>query len=271
MRTSIKKKALTSEPKIDRDCVMHFSSITLFPEMFNAISDYGVVGRAVKNKKISLDCINPRDFTKDKHRTVDDRPYGGGPGMLMKVEPLQLAIQAAKENHADLSGNTKVIYLSPQGAKLDHTLVKQLSKEKHLILLSGRYEGIDQRLIDRQVDMEVSIGDFVLSGGELAAMALIDATTRLLPEVLGHRDSAVEDSFEDGLLDHPQYTRPENYQGGDVPAVLLSGDHQAIEKWRLQQRLGRTWLKRPDLLAQKSLTTSELNLLEKFKNAYKAI
>lgn len=285
MKTSIKEKALAEEQQSDIQRFIQFSSISLFPEMFEAISEYGVVGRAVKANRIGLDCINPRDFTKDKHRTVDDRPYGGGPGMLMKVEPLQLAIQAAKEKYSDLSGSevsdsdisdshttgsSKVIYLSPQGQKLDHSLVRQLSREQHLILLSGRYEGVDQRLIDKQIDIEVSLGDFVLSGGELAAMVLIDAITRLLPEVLGHSDSAIEDSFEDGLLDHPHYTRPEVYQGLDVPAVLLSGDHQAIEKWRLQQRLGITWLKRPDLLDGKRLTTSEQSLLEEFKNAYKA-
>ena len=269
-------KTSTKEQQNDVQPIIQFSSISLFPEMFDAISDYGVVGRAVKANRIGLDCINPRDFTKDRHRTVDDRPYGGGPGMLMKVEPLQLAIQAAKENHSSLSGpdtpdSVKVIYLSPQGVKLDHALVRKLSQEQHLILLSGRYEGVDQRLIDKQIDMEVSLGDFVLSGGELAAMVLIDTVTRLLPDVLGHSDSANEDSFEDGLLDHPHYTRPEVYQDLDVPAVLLSGDHQAIEKWRLQQRLGRTWLKRPDLLAAKKLTTSEQCLLEEFKNAYKAI
>ncbi len=289
MKISIK------EQQNDNNCAIRFSSISLFPEMFKAISDYGVVGRAVKANKIALDCINPRDFTQDRHRTVDDRPYGGGPGMLMKIEPLQQAIQAAKTSRSDASGSNisdsdvsdsdvsdsnvsgsdissaaKVIYLSPQGKKLDHALVKQLSQEQHLILLSGRYEGIDQRLIDQQVDMEISLGDFVLSGGELAAMVLIDSITRLLPKVLGHSDSAIEDSFEDGLLDHPHYTRPEVYQDLNVPPVLLSGDHHAIEKWRLQQRLGKTWLKRPDLLTKKNLTTSEQSLLDEFKSAYKA-
>ena len=268
MKTSIKQKASTKEQQDDSKPVIQFSSISLFPEMFNAITDYGVVGRAVKLNRVALSCINPREYTQDRHRTVDDRPYGGGPGMLMKVEPLQQAIQAAKEIHPDVSA--KVIYLSPQGRKLDHAMVKQLAKEQHIILLSGRYEGVDRRLIDKQVDMEVSLGDFVLSGGELAAMVLIDAVTRLLPEVLGHSESAIEDSFEDGLLDHPHYTRPENFRDLDVPAVLLSGDHQAIEKWRLQQRLGRTWLKRPDLLAEKNLTTSEQDLLDEFKNAFKA-
>lgn len=276
MKTSTKKLKLTED---DNFQPMLFSAISLFPEMFNAVSEYGVVGRAVKNEIVNIDCINPRDFTKDRHRTVDDRPYGGGPGMLMKVEPLQRAIQAAKKSQqardsvssSDSSpGSAKVIYLSPQGKKLDHQLVKELSTQQHLILLCGRYEGIDQRLIDQQVDMEISLGDFVLSGGELAAMVLIDAVARLLPEVLGHSVSAIEDSFEDGLLDHPHYTRPESYEGLDVPPVLLSGDHQAIEKWRLQQRLGRSWLKRPDLLEKKKLSESEQQLLAEFKKDYKA-
>jgi len=270
MKTSTEKTDIGED---NTNQTILFSAISLFPEMFNAISDYGVVGRAVKNQLIKIDCINPRDFTEDRHRTVDDRPYGGGPGMLMKVEPLEKAIQAAKNNAqacSDEDSNAaKVIYLSPQGRKIDHQLVKELSNQRHLILLSGRYEGIDQRLIDQQVDMEVSLGDFVLSGGELAAMVLIDAITRLLPEVLGHRESAIEDSFEDGLLDHPHYTRPENYQGLDVPPVLLSGDHQAIATWRLQQRLGITWLKRPDLLATKNLSESEEFLLSEFKKRYK--
>ncbi len=274
MKTSTKNQqvCIETDQSVTKNSVV-FSAITLFPEMFNAISDYGVVGRAIKNKKVKLDCINPRDFTNDRHRTVDDRPYGGGPGMLMKIEPLEKAIQAAKDNYPlteSKANKAKVIYLSPQGKKLDHQLIKQLAGQQHLILLSGRYEGIDQRLIDKHVDMEVSLGDFVLSGGEIAAMTIIDAVTRLLPEVLGHSDSAIEDSFEDGLLDHPHYTRPEKYQDLDVPSVLLSGDHRAIENWRLQQRLGRTWLKRPDLLAMKNLTDSEQVLLEEFKSAYKA-
>ncbi len=271
MKTSTKNAETNSvSTKGAKKSALFFSSITLFPEMFDVIRNYGVIGRAVKNKIVQLDCINPREFTRDKHRTVDDRPYGGGPGMLMKVEPLEKAIEAAKNKHPDLSTEAKVIYLSPQGRKLDYELVKQLSQQKHIVLLSGRYEGIDQRLIEQQVDMEISIGDFVLSGGELPAMIVIDAITRLLPDVLGHSDSAVEDSFEDGLLDHPHYTRPESYLDSDVPAVLLSGDHQAIEKWRLQQRLGQTWLKRPDLLAQKKLSDSEQALLEEFKVAYQA-
>jgi tRNA (guanine37-N1)-methyltransferase len=237
-----------------------FSAISLFPEMFSAVTEHGVVGRAIKSNRVSVDLINPRDFTTDRHRTVDDRPYGGGPGMLMKVEPLQKAIESAKEKQPGL-----VIFLSPQGKKIDHQLVSQLSHEKHIILLAGRYEGIDERLLEEHVDMELSLGDFILSGGELAAMAVIDSVTRLLPNVLGHSESAVEDSFVDGLLDHPHYTRPEQYNSSTVPKVLLSGNHQAIELWRLQQRLGRTWLKRPDLLESRILTEQEKRLLRDFQ------
>jgi len=259
---------------------MRFSVISLFPEMFDAVENYGVVGRAIKRKMVELVRFNPRDFTKDKHRSVDDRPYGGGPGMLMMIEPLEKAIQSAKNETAETgvdsqqrtNSNNKesamVIYLSPQGQKLDQALARELSLKPHLILVAGRYEGVDQRLIDKAIDLEVSIGDFVLSGGELAAMTLIDTITRLKPEVLGHQESAIEDSFEDGLLDHPHYTRPESYQGQDVPSVLLSGDHQAIAQWRLQQRLGRTWLKRPDLLAKKELSDHENGLLDEFKNEF---
>ncbi|WP_196138533.1 tRNA (guanosine(37)-N1)-methyltransferase TrmD [Aliikangiella sp. G2MR2-5] len=239
---------------------MRFTAISLFPEMFDAITEQGVVGRAIKQGKVAFDCVNPRDFTTDRHRTVDDRPYGGGPGMLMKVEPLEKAIGAVKANQPGL-----VVYLSPQGEKLNHQLVEKLSETPHLILLAGRYEGIDERLLKREVDLEVSLGDFVLSGGELAAMTVIDSVTRMVPGVLGHSSSAEEDSFVDGLLDHPHYTRPEVYCGEKVPEVLLSGDHQRIEDWRLQQRLGRTWLKRPDLLAEKELTQKEQRLLEAFQ------
>ncbi len=243
-----------------------FKAITLFPEMFTAVTDYGVVGRAVKSNLVKLDCINPRDFTQDKHRTVDDRPYGGGPGMLMKVEPLEKAVRFAKNQFDDKGSRVKVVYLSPQGQKLNQSLVRELAQEQELILLCGRYEGVDQRLIDQLVDIEISVGDFVLSGGELAAMSLVDSVTRVLPSVLGHKDSAEADSFEDGLLDHPHYTRPESYQGAEVPSVLLGGDHKKIKQWRLKQRLGNTWLKRPDLLENKHLSESELKLLNDFKN-----
>jgi len=258
----------TKDPSCETEQGLQFSAITLFPEMFDAVKDYGVIGRAIKRKIIHLDCINPREFTNDRHRTVDDRPYGGGPGMLMKVEPLDKAINQAKANHTCAKDDVKVIYLSPQGKKLDHQMVKELSRKKHLVLLSGRYEGIDQRLIDQQVDEEISIGDFVLSGGELAAMVVIDSITRLLPGALGHEGSAMEDSFEDGLLDHPHYTRPEEYQGNTVPRVLLSGNHQAIENWRLKQRLGITWLNRPDLLSEKKLSVQEQTLLAEFKKEH---
>jgi tRNA (guanine37-N1)-methyltransferase len=244
--------------------ILKFKVITLFPEMFSAITNYGVVGRAIKSELVSLDCVNPREFTKDRHRTVDDRPYGGGPGMLMKVEPLEKAINFAKSQSCN--DGVKVIYLSPQGKSLNQKLVRSLAQQQELVLVCGRYEGVDQRLIDDLVDLEVSVGDFVLSGGELAAMSLVDSVTRVLPSVLGHQDSADADSFEDGLLDHPHYTRPEIYKDTKVPAVLLSGDHQAIAEWRLKQRLGNTWLKRPDLLENKSLSDSEIKLLEEFKN-----
>ncbi|MGX5201406.1 tRNA (guanosine(37)-N1)-methyltransferase TrmD [Aliikangiella sp. IMCC44632] len=245
---------------------MRFSSVSLFPEMFSAMSEYGVVGRAIKEGSVSLEHINPRDFTTDKHRTVDDRPYGGGPGMLMKVEPLEKAILAAKQTKP-----ATVIYLSPQGQPLNHQLVTQLAETEHLVLVSGRYEGIDERFIEQHIDLEISLGDFVLSGGELGALAIIDSVTRLLPSVLGHEDSALEDSFVDGLLDHPHYTRPEVYQGQSVPKVLLSGNHQHIERWRLKQRLGRTWLRRPDLLQQKELTQQEQKLLAEFQAEHQAV
>ncbi len=243
--------------------MIRYSAISLFPEMFSAITQQGVVGRAIKNGKVSVDLINPRDFTSDRHRTVDDRPYGGGPGMLMKIEPLEKAINSAKSGTPG-----KVIYLSPQGKRIDHKIVRQLSQEKHLILLAGRYEGVDERLISEQVDLELSLGDFVLSGGELGAMVIIDSVTRLLPEVLGHSESAEQDSFVDGLLDHPHYTRPEVYNGAKVPEVLLSGNHQAIEAWRLQQRLGQTWLRRPELLQQRKLSKQEQQLLKLFQEKY---
>lgn len=245
---------------------LSFTAISLFPEMFAAVTDQGVVGRAIKNGEVDVKLVNPREFTSDRHRTVDDRPYGGGPGMLMKVEPLEKAIESAKSQHPGKTG--KVVYLSPQGKQLNHQMVKQLTKEQHLILIAGRYEGIDERLLNKHVDLEVSLGDFVLSGGELGAMAIIDSVTRLLPGVLGHSDSAEEDSFSDGLLDHPHYTRPEVYDGAQVPKALLSGNHQLIDDWRLQQRLGRTWLRRPDLLAARELTEKEQKLLDDFQRDY---
>ena len=241
---------------------MWFGVVTLFPEMFEAVSRFGVTGRAVRNGSIEVECWNPRDFTHDKHRTVDDRPYGGGPGMLMKVQPLRDAIHAAKAAAGD--EEVKVIYLSPQGRRLDHNGVQELATRKKLILVAGRYEGIDERLIETEIDEEWSLGDFVLSGGELPAMTMIDAVSRLVPGVLGHQDSAVEDSFADGLLDCPHYTRPEQFDGMQVPEVLLGGNHEEIRRWRLKQQLGRTWKRRPELLDSQELTKEQQALLKDF-------
>ena len=236
-----------------------YGVISLFPEMFETFTQQGVVGRAVKSGLLQVECFNPRDFTFDKHRTVDDRPYGGGPGMLMMVQPLKDAILAAKEA---AGRKTKVIYLSPQGKKLDQAGVKQLSENESIILVAGRYEGIDERVIQTQVDEEWSIGDYVLSGGELPAMVLMDAVSRFVPGVLGHKQSAEQDSFSHGLLDCPHYTRPENLDGELVPKVLLSGDHEKIKQWRLQQSLGRTWQRRPELLNALALTEEQQKLLD---------
>ena len=240
---------------------MWFGIISLFPEMFDAVSHYGVTGRAVRNGLIGLQCWNPRDFTHDRHNTVDDRPYGGGPGMLMKVQPLRDAIHAAKSVAGE---DARVIYLSPQGRKLDQAGVQNLAQQSNLILVAGRYEGIDERLIQSEIDEEWSLGDFVLSGGELPAMVFVDAVSRMVPGVLGHHDSAVEDSFYEGLLDHPHYTRPEILDGQKVPDVLLSGNHEHIRRWRLKQQLGRTWQRRPDLLEQIELTPEQQTLLSEY-------
>jgi tRNA (guanine37-N1)-methyltransferase len=239
-----------------------FGIVTLFPEMLQMFTQQGVTGRSVKNGKLKVECFNPRDFTHDKHRTVDDRPYGGGPGMLMMVQPLKDAILAAKQAAGQ---KTKVIYLSPQGKKLDQAGVKELSENDKLILVAGRYEGIDERVIQNQVDEEWSIGDYVLSGGELPAMILMDAIARLVPGVLGHEQSAQQDSFSDGLLDCPHYTRPENLDGKLVPKVLLSGDHDKIRQWRLKQSLGRTWQRRPELLNDLALTEEQKRLLAEYQ------
>ncbi|PCH65376.1 MAG: tRNA (guanosine(37)-N1)-methyltransferase TrmD [Gammaproteobacteria bacterium] len=240
---------------------MRLGVVSLFPQMFDAITQYGVTGRAVTQGKLSLDYWNPRDFTQDKHRTVDDRPYGGGPGMVMKVEPLRDAIHAAKQQ---LGQQTKVVYLSPQGKLLDQQKLIELATRDAMIFVAGRYEGVDERLIEQEIDEEWSIGDYVLSGGELAAMVLIDGVARLLPGVLGDDESAQQDSFMNGLLDCPHYTRPERIIDQSVPEVLLGGDHEAIRKWRLKQSLGRTWLRRPDLLAMDTLTDEQKALLEQF-------
>lgn len=240
--------------------------ITLFPEMFAAITEQGVSGRACRNGLIDIECWNPRDFTHDKHRTVDDRPYGGGPGMLMMVQPLRDAINAAK---TAIGEGVKTIYLSPQGRKLDQKGVTELASNDKLLLVCGRYEGVDERVIQAEIDEEWSIGDYVLSGGELPAMTMIDAVSRLVPGVLGHSDSAVEDSFTDGLLDCPHYTRPEVLDGEQVPEVLLSGNHEKIRQWRLKQSLGRTWLRRPELLTNLALTEEQARLLEEFQQEQK--
>jgi len=242
---------------------MWLGVITLFPEMFRAVTDFGVTGRAVKNGLLEVQTWNPRDFTHDRHNTVDDRPYGGGPGMLMMVQPLRDAIHAAKAASGD---RAKVIYLSPQGRKLDQQGVSELAKSDSLILVCGRYEGIDERIIQTEVDEEWSIGDYVLSGGELPAMTLIDSVARLVPGVLGKQASAEQDSFSDGLLDCPHYTRPEVLDGLNVPAVLLSGDHEKIRLWRLQQSIGRTFLRRPEIFENLALTDEQTVLLTQFVN-----
>lgn len=235
--------------------------ISLFPEMFSAITSYGITSRAVKQGLLTLNCHNPRDYTTDRHQTVDDRPFGGGPGMVMKVKPLEGALASAK---AAAGEGAKVIYLSPQGRQLNQQAVRELAQERALILIAGRYEGIDERFIEAHVDEEWSIGDYVLSGGELPAMVLIDAVTRLLPGALGHAGSAEEDSFSDGLLDCPHYTRPEVYEGKGVPEVLMSGNHEHIRRWRLQQALGRTFERRADLLESRSLSGEEKTLLDEY-------
>jgi tRNA (guanine37-N1)-methyltransferase len=255
-----------------------FDVVTLFPQMFDAITKYGVTGRASTNGIYRLHTWNPREFTEDNHRTVDDRPYGGGPGMVMLAEPLEKALTAARSRQMasalcalDAPSAPKVIYLSPQGRPLNHQVVMELCELPALVLLAGRYEGVDERLIERQVDYEISIGDYVLSGGELAAMVLIDCMVRQMPGVLGDPESANLESFTGGLLDFPQYTRPEVYHDTVVPDVLMSGNHAKIKRWRLQQSLGRTWLRRPDLLALKvesGLTGEEKRLLEEFQRSY---
>ncbi|MGY0218814.1 tRNA (guanosine(37)-N1)-methyltransferase TrmD [Endozoicomonadaceae bacterium StTr2] len=240
---------------------MWFGVITLFPEMFRAVTEHGVTGRAVKQGLIDVETWNPRDFTHDKHRTVDDRPFGGGPGMLMKIQPLRDAIHAAKEA---AGSDCHVIYMSPQGRKLDQEGVKELAARKRIIMIAGRYEGIDERIVETEIDEEWSIGDYVMSGGELPAMTLIDTVSRFVPGTLGHKDSALEDSFADGLLDCPHYTRPEVFEDRRVPDVLMSGNHGEIRRWRLKQALGRTWLRRPELLEKRQLSSEEEKLLAEF-------
>ena len=244
---------------------MRIDVVTLFPEMIRELSGYGIQGRAIAQGVLELVTWNPRDFTTDRHRNVDDRPYGGGPGMVMQVQPLRDAIRAARSAE---SGAARVICLSPQGARFDQQRARELATQERLVLVAGRYEGIDERLVELEVDEELSVGDFVLSGGELPALLVMDAVTRLLPGALGAADSALADSFMDGLLDYPHYTRPERIEGREVPAVLLSGDHAAIRRWRQKQALGRTWLRRPDLLARMRLDEQQQRLLDEFINEH---
>ncbi len=244
---------------------MIFDVITLFPETFTAITEHGITARAFENKVYDLQCWNPRVFTTDNHKTVDDRPYGGGPGMVMMVEPLEKTIMAVKKEQSERGLQSKVVHLSPSGKALTHEKVMELSKLEGLVLLTSRYEGVDQRLLDVHVDEEISIGDYVLSGGELPAMVLMDAVIRQLPGVLGDAASAIEDSFVNGLLDCSHYTRPEVYKDKAVPEILLSGDHEKIRQWRLKQSLALTRAKRPDLLAARSLTKEEARLLKEIE------
>ncbi len=244
---------------------MKIQVITLFPEEFTPLVGLGVTGRGIREGKVQLELLNPRDFARDRHRTVDDRPYGGGPGMVMAVEPLRSTIRAARDAAVGASGGRALVsLLSPQGRRLDQAAVRDMAQREHLILVCGRYEGIDERLIELEVDEEWSVGDYVLSGGELAAAVIIDAVTRLVPGVLGDEQSAQQDSFTDGLLDCQHYTRPEEVDGLEVPPVLLSGDQGAIRRWRKKQSLGRTWLKRPDLLNGLELDTESRALLAEF-------
>ncbi len=246
--------------------MIRFDVITLFPEMLRAITGSGITSRALEQGLWQLKTWNPRDFAANSYRTIDDRPFGGGPGMVMMAEPIERTLDAVKT----AGGSGRVIYLSPQGQRLEHRKVMALAKESSITLLCGRYEGVDERLLARRVDEELSIGDFVLSGGELAAMALMDAVVRQLPGALGDEVSAVEESFADGLLDCPHYTRPETYAGEKVPEVLLSGHHENIRRWRLKQALGRTWLRRPELIAARRLSDEETRLLDEFQREHGA-
>jgi len=240
---------------------MRFDVVSLFPEMVVAAAGCGVTGRAIERNIVSLSVWNPRDYTLDRHRTVDDRPYGGGPGMVMKYQPLHDAVNAAKQAGEKTA---KVVYLSPQGKPITQALLAEACNEVQIILVAGRYEGIDERFVEMDCDDEWSIGDYVISGGELAALVVIDAITRLLPGVLGDEGSAQQDSHSDGLLDCPHFTRPEQIEGCSVPTVLLGGNHADIARWRMKQALGRTWQKRPDLLKKKNLSAEQENLLREF-------
>jgi tRNA (guanine37-N1)-methyltransferase len=241
--------------------VLHIEIVSLFPEMIRAALGAGVTGRALTRGLVSLDVRNPRDFATDAHHTVDDRPYGGGPGMVMKIEPLRAAIGAARKASPE---STRVVYLSAQGQRFDQRHAAELARLPGLVLVAGRYEGVDERLIELEIDEELSVGDYVLSGGELPALLIFDAVTRLVPGVLGDAESAEQDSFAGGLLDWPHYTRPEQFEGRAVPEVLLQGNHAAIRRWRLKCALGRTWQRRPDLLERVELDAEQRRLLDEF-------
>lgn len=241
--------------------VLAIQVVTLFPEMLDALLAFGVTGRAVQRGLLKVQGWNPRDYTTDRHRSVDDRPFGGGPGMVMRVEPLRAAIRAAR---AAAGPQARVIFLSPQGKRFEQQDAQRLAASAATVLVAGRYEGVDERVIETEVDEELSIGDYVLSGGELAALVIIDALARLLPGALNDAESAAEDSFMHGLLDYPHYTRPEEVDGRRVPPVLMSGDHAAIRRWRRQQALSRTWLRRPELLENLELSADERSWLDEF-------
>lgn len=245
-----------------------YDVITLFPQMFEAVTGWGISGRARERGVYGFEAWNPRDFAANAYRTVDDRPYGGGPGMVMMAEPLAKAVRAARQRQETCGARGRVVYLSPQGRPLDHGVVEELAALPGMVLVCGRYEGVDERLIRREIEDEISIGDYVLSGGELAAMVVLDAVIRQLPGVLGDAESARQDSFVEGLLDCPHYTRPEVYEGERVPEVLMSGNHADIDRWRLKQSLGRTWLRRPELLERLELTARERALLDEFRREH---
>jgi tRNA (guanine37-N1)-methyltransferase len=240
---------------------MRIKVVTLFPEMVATGTSFGVCGRAVRRGLVDVGTVDPREFAADVHRTVDDRPYGGGPGMLLKYEPVRDAIRSAK---AELPAGSSVVFLTPQGRRFDQRIAEELASRTGLVLVTGRYEGFDERLLETEADDELSLGDFVLSGGEIAAVAVIDAVVRLLPDVLGHEASAEQDSFSDGLLDYPHYTRPEMVDDLSVPAVLREGNHEQIRRWRLKQAIGRTYVRRPDLLQDRALTDEEQQLLGEY-------
>jgi tRNA (guanine37-N1)-methyltransferase len=246
---------------------MEISIISLFPEMIRDASAYGVAGRALERGLASMECTTPRDFTTDAYQTVDDRPYGGGPGMVLKVEPMVAAIATAREK---LPAGSRVVFLSPQGRVFDQNIAREMAALPGLVLVAGRYEGFDERLIEACADDELSLGDYVISGGEMAALVVMDAVLRLLPGVLGDAASAEQDSFMDGLLDYPHYTRPEIAAGLQVPQVLLEGNHELIRQWRLKEALGRTWSRRPDLLEQRQLTDEEDRLLKEYIAAHES-